>query len=162
VKSYEVFKCPLRFQCQGLVPQISFGINETTGVIRTEGKLDHKNLPTYEDTFQIEVKLSKGKLSVAIPTEIKVLHKNDNSPTSKETVEHISVSESAPLGAQLPITVTEDKDIGNYTIQSYEIVSRNEGETFELKISCPTVKLTKVKLVVSKRLDRKKMRGFIW
>jgi len=45
------------------VPQISFGINETTGVIRTEGKLDHKNLPLYEDTFQIEVSLNRVNTS---------------------------------------------------------------------------------------------------
>lgn len=94
---------------------------------------------------------------MAIPTEMKVLYKNETCvKTSKETVEHISVSESAPLGAELPITVTEDKDIGNFTVQSYEIVSRNEGGTFELKISHFTVKLTKGKLLVSKRLNRKK------
>lgn len=160
VKSYEVFKGPLRFQFQGLVPQSSFGINETTGVIRTERKLDRENLSLYDDTFQIQVKVSKGKLTAAIPTEIKVLDTNDNSPTFKETVEHISVSESAPLGAELPITVADDKDIGNYTVQSYEIVSRNDGGIFQLKISRPTVELTKVKLVVSRRLDREKNDSF--
>ena len=77
-----------------------------------------------------------------------------------ETVKHNSVSESAPLGSQLPIAVAEDNDIGNYRIQSYEIVSRNDGGIFKLKISRPTSQLTKVNLVLSKRLDREKNHSF--
>ena len=155
VKNLMPFEGTLRFQFQGLVPQSSFSINETTGVIRTARKLDRENLSLFEDKFQLQVKISKGRIvTVVIPTEIKVLDINDNNPTFTETVEHISVSESAPLGAELPITVAEDRDIGNYSVLSYEIVSRNDGGIFELKISRPTSQLTKVNLVVSKRLDR--------
>ncbi|KAJ7327364.1 Protocadherin-10 [Desmophyllum pertusum] len=71
-----------------------------------------------------------------------------------EKIENISVSESAPLGAELPITVAEDFDIGNNSVQSYEIVSRDDRGIFDLKVSRPTSEITKVKLVVSKRLDR--------
>ena len=160
VKSLVAFQGTLRFQFQGLVPQNSFSINETTGVIRTARKLDRENLSLFDDKFQLQVKISKGIITAVIPTEIKVLDINDNSPTFTETVEHISVSESAPLGAQLPIAVAEDKDIGNYSVQSYEIVSRNDGGIFELKIYRPTSQLTKVNLVVSKRLDREKNDSF--
>lgn len=159
VKKLELFKGPLRFHFQGL-PQTSFAINETTGVILTQTKIDRENLSVSDDTFQLQVRVSKGVVTAAIPTEIKVLDINDNSPYFTEAVEHISVSESAPLGAELAITVAKDRDIGNNTIQSYEIVSRNDEGIFDLKVSRPTSELTKVKLVVSKRLDREKNDSF--
>ena len=77
-----------------------------------------------------------------------------------EAVEHISVSEPAPLGAELAITIAKDRDIGNNTIQNCEIVRRNDGGIFDLKVLPPTSELTKVKLVVSKRLDGEKNDSF--
>lgn len=150
----------LRFHFQGTVPVGSFTINSTTGVIRTAGKLDREDLSLYEDTFQIQVKISKGRINAVIPTVIKVLDINDNSPTFAETTEYISVSESAPLGAELPITVANDNDIGKNGVQTYTIVSRNDGGSFGLKISRPTAQLTKLKLVVLQRLDREKNNSY--
>ena len=74
------FKGTIRFQFQGLVPQSSFSINETTGVIRTARKLDRKNLSLFDDKFQLQVKISKGIITTVIPTEIKILDINDNNP----------------------------------------------------------------------------------
>lgn len=150
----------LRFQFQGVIPTGSFIINSTTGVIRTAAKLDRENLSLFDDKFQIQVKISVGQISAVIPTEIKVLDVNDNSPAFAESVEHIAVSESAPLGAELPITVATDDDIGKNGVQTYEIVIRNDGGKFGLKISRPTSQLTKLKLVVSKRLDREKNNSY--
>lgn len=150
----------IRFHFQGLVPPNSFMINDTTGIIRTAGKLDRENLSLFDDKFQLQVKVSRGKISAVIPTEIKLLDINDNSPDFSENVEHVAVSESAPLGAELPITVAKDKDIGSNSVQTYEIVSRNDEGIFQLKISRPTLELTKVKLVVSKRLDRETNNSF--
>lgn len=148
-------KGELRYEFQGSL-QTSFGIDETTGVIRTAAKIDRENvsLGLIRDTFQILVQASKGVMPAAIPTEIKILDINDNSPVFKEDIENISVKESAPLGAELPITVAEDSDIGNNSVQSYEIVDRNDGGVFDLKVSRPTSEIFQVKLVVSKRLDR--------
>lgn len=152
VATNENLKGKLRYQ----LLQTSFAINETTGIIRTNAKLDRENLSlaAAEDTFQIWVKVSRGVFTATIPTEIKVLDINDNSPIFKEDIENISVKESAPLGAELPITVAKDSDIGNNSVQSYEIVDRNDGGIFDLKVSHPTLEITQVKLVVSKRLDR--------
>ena len=151
----EKFTGELRFQFQGSV-QTSFEINETTGIIQTAAKLDRENLPLghLDDTFQIQVKVSKGILTATIPTEIKVLDINDHSPIFSEKIENISVSESAPLGAEFPITVAVDSDIGNYSVQSYEIVNRDDNGILDLKLSRPTSEITKLNLVVSKRLDR--------
>lgn len=160
VEKLKTFDGLLRFQFLGFVPRMSFGINSTTGVIRTQGKLDREKLSLFADTFQIQVKVSIGLVTANIPIEIKVRDINDNSPTFREKVENISVSESAPLGAELAVTVAEDKDIGNNTVQSYEVISRNDGGIFDLKVSRPTSELTKVKLVVSKRLDREKNDSF--
>ncbi|XP_020610241.1 protocadherin gamma-A11-like [Orbicella faveolata] len=147
-------KGELRYEFQGSL-QTSFGIDESTGVIRTAAKIDRENvsLGLVRDTFQILVQVSKGVMKAAIPTEIKILDINDNSPIFKEDIENISVKESA-LGAELPITVAEDSDIGNNSVQSYEIVDRNDGGVFDLKVSRPTSEIFQVKLVVSKRLDR--------
>jgi len=147
-------KGELRYEFQGSL-QTSFGIDESTGVIRTGAKIDRENvsLGLVRDTFQILVQVSKGVMKAAIPTEIKILDINDNSPIFKEDIENISVKESA-LGAELPITVAEDSDIGNNSVQSYEIVDRNDGGVFDLKVSRPTSEIFQVKLVVSKRLDR--------
>ena len=148
-------KGELRYEFQGSL-QTSFGIDESTGVIRTAAKIDRENvsLGLVRDTFQILVQVSKGVMKAAIPTEIKILDINDNSPIFKEDIENISVKESVPLGAELPITVAEDSDIGNNSVQSYEIVDRNDGGVFDLKVSRPTSEIFQVKLVVSKRLDR--------
>lgn len=147
-------KGELRYEFQGSL-QTSFGIDESTGVIRTAAKIDRENvsLGLVRDTFQILVQVSKGVMKAAIPTEIKILDINDNSPIFKEDIENISVKESA-LGAELPITVAEDSDIGNNSVQSYEIVDRNDGGVFDLKVLRPTSEIFQVKLVVSKRLDR--------
>ena len=147
----------LRYVFQGSL-QTSFSIDESTGVIRTAAKIDRENvsLGLVRDTFQILVQVSKGVMTAAIPTVIMILDINDNSPIFKEDIENISVRESAPLGAELPITVAEDSDIGNNSVQSYEIVDRNDGGVFDLKVSRPTSEIFQVKLVVSKRLDREK------
>jgi len=147
-------KGELRYEFQGSL-QTYFGIDESTGIIRTATKIDRENvsLGLVRDTFQIWVQASKGVVKAAIPTEIKILDINDNSPVFKEDIENISVKESAPLGAELLITVAEDLDIGNNSVQSYEIVDRNDDGAFDLKVSRPTSEF-QVKLVVSKRLDR--------
>ena len=136
--------------------QTSFGIDETTGVIRTAAKIDRENvsLGRIHDTFKIWVQASTGVMTEAIPTEIKILDINDNSPIFKEDIENISVKESAPIGAELPITVAEDSDIGNNSVQSYEIVDGNDGGMFHLNVLRPTSETFQVKLVVSKWLDR--------
>ncbi|PFX20810.1 protocadherin alpha-13-like [Stylophora pistillata] len=151
----ENLKGALRFQFQGSL-QTSFKINETTGIIRTAAKLDRENLSleNNDDTFQIQVKVSKGVVTVPLPIEIKVLDINDHSPIFADKIENFSVSESAPLDAEFPVTVAEDTDIGNYSVQSYEIVERNDSGTFDLILSRPTSEITKLKLVLSKRLDR--------
>ena len=147
-------KGEIRYEFQGSL-QTSFGIDGSTGIIMTAAKIDRENmsLGLLRDTFQIWVQASKGVVKAAIPTEIRILDINDNSPIFKEDVENISVKESAPLGAELLITVAEDSDIGNNSVQSYEIVDRNDGGAFDLKVSRPTSEF-QVKLVVSKRLDR--------
>ena len=150
----KAFDGELRFQFQSITEQVSFSINSSTGVIRTKGELDRETLSLYRDTFQIQVKVSKGVVTALIPTEIKVTDINDNSPSFKELVEHISVSESAPLDAELSLTAAVDVDVGNNSVQSYDIVDRNDDGHFELKVVRPTSDITKVKLVVAKRLDR--------
>ena len=151
-------KGELRYEFQGSLQTsfAAFGIDETTGVIRTAAKIDRENLSLglIHDTFQIWVQTSKGVVTGDIPTEIKILDVNDNSPIFKEDIENISVKESAPVGAELPITVAEDSDIGNNSVQSYEIVDRKDGGMFHLKVSRPTSEIFRVKLVVSKWLDR--------
>ena len=136
--------------------QTCFGIDETTGVIRTAAKIDRENvsLGLIQDTFKIWVQASNRVMTEAIPTEIKILDINDASPIFKEDNENISVKESAPIGAELPITVAEDSDIGNNSVQSYEIVDGNDGGMFHLKVLRPTSETFQVKLVVSKWLDR--------
>ena len=141
---------------QFLVNQVAFRINASTGIIRTKTKLDREDLSLVDDTFQTQVRVSKGFGIVNMPIAIKVLDINDNSPYFQETVQNIEILESAPLGAELEVTVAEDKDIGSNTVQSYKIISGNEQGDFKLKVSRPTSELTKVKLVVAKKLDREK------
>jgi len=145
----------LRFRF--LVDQVAFRINASTGIIRTQTKLDREDLSLVDDTFQTPVGVSKGSgIIVNMPIAIKVLDSNDNSPYFQETVQSIEILESAPLGAELEVTVAEDKDIGSNTVQSYKIITGNEQGDFKLKVSRPTSELTKVKLVVAKKLDREK------
>ena len=160
VTKIDAFEGTLQFQFQGIRPPTAFDIDEATGIIRTTTELDRETLSLFHDKFQIQVKVSKGVVTAVIPTEITVLDINDNSPTFKEAVENISVSESAPLGAELSLTAAEDADIGNNSVQSYEIVGRNDDGNFQLKVVRPSSDITKVILVVSKRLDRELNESF--
>lgn len=85
--------------------------------------------------------------------EIKVLDVNDYSFIFVGKIENILVFEFVLLGVEFFVIVVEDIDIGNYFVESYEIVKRNDSDIFDLVFLKLIVEIMKFKFVVLKRFD---------
>lgn len=151
-----VFAGTLRYKLQDVWTRQAFQIDEHTGILRTNRVLDRENISLSEDTFQLQIACSVGIISALIPAEVKLLDINDNNPKFAQAIEEISISESAALNVELGIAGAEDIDIGNNSVQGYEITERNDDGVFGLKVKHPSPEITRVFLVVLKKLDREK------
>ncbi|XP_069509995.1 protocadherin gamma-A8-like [Ambystoma mexicanum] len=98
-----------------LVPmstQNSFKLEETTGVISVQGRIDFEDIKFYE--FSVEA-LDKGPYSVAGRCQVfvEIIDENDNAPEITVTSVSESVPEDAKPGTVIALMIVSDKDSGD-------------------------------------------------
>ena len=129
-------------------PESDLIINQNNGEIRTRAILDRE----VQDKYLFSAIPLNGE---SIQVQINVQDVNDNSPEFRKTEFKIDIPENIPRGTirKLPSAIDLDQD----GVKSYQIVSGNVGEAFDLKFD--KVKDT-LDLVVKGSLDRERLEKY--
>ncbi|XP_030921617.1 protocadherin gamma-A12-like [Geospiza fortis] len=83
--------------------------------------------------------------------EVEIMDINDNSPSFREAVRELKMSETTAPGARLPLARAHDPDSGRNSLQSYEL---SGDEHFSLAVQAGPGGDQRPELVLAKALDR--------
>uniref|UniRef100_A0A8C6UYA7 Cadherin EGF LAG seven-pass G-type receptor 1a n=1 Tax=Neogobius melanostomus TaxID=47308 RepID=A0A8C6UYA7_9GOBI len=110
-----------------------FHIEVSTGIIRTNRKLDRENVPVYNlKAFAVDKGVPPLKAAVNIRIIVKDI--NDNAPVFEKDELFIKVEENSPVGSVVARITATDPDEGTNAQIMYQIVEGNHPEVFQLDI----------------------------
>ncbi|XP_046729152.1 cadherin EGF LAG seven-pass G-type receptor 1 isoform X2 [Silurus meridionalis] len=110
-----------------------FYIEQSSGIIRTNRKLDRENIPVYNlKAYAIDRGIPPLKAAVEI--QVSVLDINDNAPVFVKDEFYIEVKENSPIDSVVARITAIDPDEGTNAQIMYQIVEGNVPEVFELDI----------------------------
>ncbi|ESO10530.1 hypothetical protein HELRODRAFT_143458, partial [Helobdella robusta] len=123
-----------------------FDVDEHTGIIRQISKLDREGVcvgATYYNSCAISLEIflttenhQKLTLRQFLKVTIELLDVNDHSPIFRVSSipYRVAISELAPVGSGVSLPLAEDKDVGKYGIQQYQLenFSTDHEKLFEL------------------------------
>ncbi|XP_041442377.1 cadherin EGF LAG seven-pass G-type receptor 1 isoform X2 [Xenopus laevis] len=110
-----------------------FYIEPTSGIIRTNAKLDRENVPVY-NLKAYAVDRGNPPLKSPVDILITVLDINDNAPVFKSNELDIYVEENSPVGSVVAKITATDPDEGTNAQIMYQIVEGNNPEVFQLDL----------------------------
>lgn len=129
-----------------------FKIDET-GNITTADIIDREKLcvSVKSCVYSFDVALLPMQYFEIVRVKVDIIDVNDHAPTFPRKQLHITIPENTPVGQTFVLDSAEDDDVGDNSVQSYEIVS--DSKEFGLKIS-EDVFGPQVALVILSPLDR--------
>ena len=158
--STELAKLRFSFLTQPQLDREYFYIHETTGVIRTTGRIDRDIIcpakPTCVLKFDVAVRPVKFFQIIKVTIEIKDI--NDNPPVFPRRHVLHQMSESAVPGTSFSIPAATDPDSSIYSVKSYRLNSRSNK--FDLRVRETADGTTDLRLVLNAELDRENMEYF--
>lgn len=95
-----------------------FYIDEKSGIIRTQARLDRENVSSYS-VIVIARDQGDPALSGSATVIISVLDKNDNEPMFNQSRYTFTVNENAPAGSQVGILYATDQDEGENAVITF-------------------------------------------
>ncbi|KAM9467566.1 cadherin EGF LAG seven-pass G-type receptor 1 isoform 2-T2 [Clarias gariepinus] len=110
-----------------------FYIEQFSGIIRTNRKLDRENIALYNlKAYAVD----KGipPLKAAVDIQVSVLDINDNAPVFEQDELFIQVKENSPVDSVVARITAHDPDEGTNAQIMYQIVEGNIPEVFDLDI----------------------------
>ncbi|XP_060759034.1 cadherin EGF LAG seven-pass G-type receptor 1 isoform X5 [Neoarius graeffei] len=110
-----------------------FFIEQFSGIIRTNRKLDRENIPVY-NLKAYAVDRGIPPLKAAVEIQVSVLDINDNAPVFQEDELYIDVKENSPINSVVAQITAKDPDEGTNAQIMYQIVEGNIPEVFDLDI----------------------------
>ncbi|XP_058272722.1 cadherin EGF LAG seven-pass G-type receptor 1 isoform X1 [Hemibagrus wyckioides] len=110
-----------------------FFIEQFSGIIRTNRKLDRENIPVY-NLKAYAVDRGFPPLKAAVEIQVSVLDINDNAPVFEEDELYIEVKENSPVDSVVARITAKDPDEGSNAQIMYQIVEGNIPEVFDLDI----------------------------
>lgn len=110
-----------------------FFIEQFSGIIRTNRKLDRENIPVY-NLKAYAVDRGIPPLKAAVEIQVSVLDINDNAPVFEEDELFIYVKENSPVDSVVARITAKDPDEGTNAQIMYQIVEGNIPEVFNLDI----------------------------
>ncbi|XP_069388061.1 protocadherin gamma-A12-like [Paralichthys olivaceus] len=125
-------------------------MNLNTGDLITTGRIDRESLCGKKPSCVLKVDLVLENPLELHRVSLHVQDINDNSPKFKKNLIEMEISESAEKGNRFSIEEAHDADIGQNTVQRYNL---QKNENFIL-----TVDNNKVELVLENKLDREKQK----
>ena len=90
-------------------------------------RIDRESLPECKFVTECLLNLdvicrNSGSFYQKVELKIKILDKNDNSPTFPKGSQTLNVSEGSLIGTSFPIEGAVDRDSGDYSVNLYRIV----------------------------------------
>ncbi|XP_073429603.1 cadherin EGF LAG seven-pass G-type receptor 1 isoform X2 [Dendrobates tinctorius] len=110
-----------------------FYIEYTSGIIRTNRRLDRENVPVY-NLKAFAVDRGNPPLKAPVDIQVAVLDINDNPPVFEKDELDIFVEENSPVGSVVARITATDPDEGTNAQIMYQIVEGNNPEVFQLDL----------------------------
>ncbi|XP_038612021.1 cadherin EGF LAG seven-pass G-type receptor 1 [Tachyglossus aculeatus] len=111
-----------------------FYIEPTSGVVRTQRRLDRENVAVYRLRALAVDRGSPAPLSAAVDIRVTVLDINDNPPVFERDELELFVEENSPVGSVVARVRAADPDEGPNAQIMYQIVEGNVPEVFQLDL----------------------------
>ncbi|XP_058164928.1 cadherin EGF LAG seven-pass G-type receptor 1 isoform X2 [Dasypus novemcinctus] len=111
-----------------------FYIEPTSGVIRTQRRLDRENVAVYNLRALAVDRGSPAPLSASVEVQVAVLDINDNPPVFERDELELLVEENSPVGSVVARIRAHDPDEGPNAQIMYQIVEGNVPEVFQLDL----------------------------
>ncbi|XP_055963047.1 cadherin EGF LAG seven-pass G-type receptor 1 [Sorex fumeus] len=111
-----------------------FYIEPTSGVIRTQRRLDRENVAVYRLRALAVDRGSPAPLSASVDVQVTVLDINDNPPVFERDELELWVEENSPVGSVVARIRAHDPDEGANAQIMYQIVEGNVPEAFQLDL----------------------------
>uniref|UniRef100_A0A8C6FYI7 Cadherin EGF LAG seven-pass G-type receptor 1 n=1 Tax=Moschus moschiferus TaxID=68415 RepID=A0A8C6FYI7_MOSMO len=111
-----------------------FYIEPTSGVIRTQRRLDRENVAVYNLRALAVDRGSPVSLSASVEIQVTVLDINDNPPVFEKDELELFVEENSPVGSVVARIRASDPDEGPNAQIMYQIVEGNVPEVFQLDL----------------------------
>ncbi|XP_049550558.1 cadherin EGF LAG seven-pass G-type receptor 1 isoform X4 [Orcinus orca] len=111
-----------------------FYIEPTSGVIRTQRRLDRENVAVYNLRALAVDRGSPVPLSASVEIQVTVLDINDNPPVFERDELELFVEENSPVGSVVARIRASDPDEGPNAQIMYQIVEGNVPEVFQLDL----------------------------
>nr|XP_051684094.1 cadherin EGF LAG seven-pass G-type receptor 1 isoform X2 [Oryctolagus cuniculus] len=111
-----------------------FYIEPTSGVIRTQRRLDRENVAVYTLWALAVDRGSPAPLSASVEVQVTVLDINDNPPVFERDELELFVEENSPVGSVVARIRAHDPDEGPNAQIMYQIVEGNVPEIFQLDL----------------------------
>lgn len=126
----------LRFQFLSK-PRIALAIDEITGLLRVNGRVDRDYICPSQPTCEIKLNIATKPVEFfeIIKVTIDLLDRNDNSPEFNQAEITHRILESSMPGTTLMLPVAKDLDSPDYGIERYDLLSLDDTNTFTLKVN---------------------------
>ncbi|XP_064139430.1 cadherin EGF LAG seven-pass G-type receptor 1 isoform X1 [Loxodonta africana] len=111
-----------------------FYIEPTSGVIRTQRRLDRENVAVYSLRALAVDRGSPAPMSASVEIQVTVLDINDNPPVFERDELELFVEENSPVGSVVARIRANDPDEGPNAQIMYQIVEGNVPEVFQLDL----------------------------
>ncbi|KAM9315257.1 protocadherin-18a [Pholidichthys leucotaenia] len=134
-------------------------VREQDGEISIKTKIDREKLceKNLNCSIQFDVLTLPTEHLQLFHVEVEVLDINDNAPQFARAVVPIEISESAAVGARIPLDSATDADVGENSLYTYALEPSN---FFKLDIQSRTDGVKYAELVVLRELDREVRAGY--
>ncbi|XP_034043526.1 protocadherin-18a isoform X2 [Thalassophryne amazonica] len=150
----------LRFRAMQRGSSSSFlAVREQDGEISIRTKIDREKLceKNLNCSIQFDVLTLPTEHLQLFHVEVEVLDINDNAPQFARAVIPIEISESAAVGARIPLDSAMDPDVGENSLYTYSLEPNN---FFKIDIQSRTDGAKYAELVVLRELDREVRSGY--
>ncbi|KAM9856476.1 protocadherin-18a [Aulostomus maculatus] len=149
----------LRFRAMQRGSSSFLAVREQDGEISIRTKIDREKLceKNLNCSIQFDVLTLPTEHLQLFHVDVQVLDINDNSPQFARAVIPIDISESAAVGARIPLDSATDPDVGENSLHTYALEPNN---FFRIDIQSRTDRAKYAELVVLRELDRETRSGY--
>lgn len=143
----------LRFRAMQRESSSSLAVREQDGEISIRTKIDREKLceKNLNCSIQFDVLTLPTEHLQLFHVQVEVLDVNDNSPQFARAVIPIEISESAAVGARIPLDSATDLDVGENSLHTYALEANN---FFKIDVQSRSDGVKYAELVVLRELDR--------
>uniref|UniRef100_A0A8C7WM79 Protocadherin 18a n=1 Tax=Oryzias sinensis TaxID=183150 RepID=A0A8C7WM79_9TELE len=144
---------PLRFRAMQRGSSSFLTVREQDGEISIRSKIDREKLceKNLNCSIQFDVLTLPTEHLQLFHIEVEVLDINDNAPQFARAVIPIEISESAAVGARIPLDSATDPDVGENSLYTYALEPNN---FFKVDVQSRSDGVKYAELVVLRELDR--------